>query len=237
MDAVHYWTWMFIVANAHRIFSRSLWRNCPAAYTFTACCGKQVRKQKLGLRWAFLSRVSSVCIYVWGWELHVHRVDRGAFGWNHEVVKCSVPWPVTCNCKFLSSCYVFQGSRSLTVYLVEEEERSPLYCWAAHASFPWPGSWCWHRAVPQVLLWWMVPQRPASSRGGGSLHLPAFGWRRTCGDCPCGIRRCLHSVFIAFQMEAELSSSLIADGNGLLKWTFAVMQSTHNGMLAVTGLH
>lgn len=164
------------------------------------------------------------------------QTDRGAFGWNHEVVKRSVPWPVTCNCKFLSSCYVFQRSRSLTVYLVEEEERSPLYCWAALASFPWPGSWCWHRAVPQVLLWWMVPRWPASSRGGGSLHLPAFGWRRTCGDYPCGIWRCLHSVFITFQMEAEIFSSLIADGNGLLKWTFAVMQSTHNGMLAVTGL-
>lgn len=89
----------------------------------------------------------------------------GAFGWNQEVVKRSMPWPVTHDCKFLSSCYVFQGSWSLTVCLVEEEERSPLYCWAAHDSFPWPGSWCWHKAALQVLLWWMVPLTATEQQG------------------------------------------------------------------------
>lgn len=93
------------------------------------------------------------------------QTDRGAFGWNHKVVKRSMPWPVTRDCKFLCSCYVFQGSRSLTVYLVEEEERNPLYFWAADDSFPHPGSWRWHRAVLQVLLWWMVPPTPTEQQG------------------------------------------------------------------------
>lgn len=82
---------------------------------------------------------------------------------------------LTCNmdCKFLRSCYVFQGSRSLTVYLVEEEERSPLCCWAADDSFPCPGSWCWHRAALQVFLWWMVALTPTKQQGWWQ---PALTW-------------------------------------------------------------
>lgn len=128
--------------------------------------GRKVKKQKLGLHLPFL-RLESMCMCVCGDGscLCTEQTDRGAFSWNHKVVKRSMPWPVTCDCKFLCSCYVFQGSWSLTVYLVEEEESSPLYCWAAEESLPCPGSWCWHGAVLQVLLWWTVPLTTTEQQG------------------------------------------------------------------------
>lgn len=114
-----------------------------------------------------------MCVCKNGSSVCTEQTGRGVFGWNHKVVKLLMPWPVTCNCKFLHSCYVFQGSRSLTVYLVEEEERSPFYCWAVDDSFPRPGSWHWHRAVLQLLLWWMVPQTHMEQQ---EWQQPALTW-------------------------------------------------------------
>lgn len=71
-------------------------KKLPCSYTFTACCGRKVRKQKLGLHWAFLLGVSSVCVYVWGWELHVHRADRQRSFWL-EPQGCETLSALTCN--------------------------------------------------------------------------------------------------------------------------------------------
>lgn len=199
--------------------------------------GRKVKKQKLGLHLPFVP-CGSMCMCVCGDGscLCTEQTDRGAFSWNHKVVKRSMPWPVTCDCKFLCSCYVFQGSWSLAVYLVEEEERSPLYCWAADESLPCPGSWCWHRAVVQVLLWWTVPPMPTEQQGRWQ---PPFTW--------LWLKKYLWSLpkqdpalpFWCFHCISDGGWALLQSdcSNVLLKGTLAVNQGMHNPALAVTGLH
>lgn len=219
----------FMVANAHWMFFRSLWRHCPAVHAFATFYDRNVKKQKPGLHLPFLPCESTrMCVCGDGSCLCTEQTDRGAFSWNHKVVKRSMPWPVTCDCKFLCSCYVFQGSWSLTVYLVEEEERSPLYCWAADESLPCPGSWRWHRAVPQVLLWWTVLPTPREQQGWWQPSLTWLWLKKNLWSLPKWDPalpfRCFHCV---------------SDGGWALLQTNCLQcpAEGNNWALAVTGLH